>query len=278
MVGMTTELGEFLRIRRAAINPEDVGVVSYGARRVPGLRREELAQLAGVSATYYTRLEQSASHNASDGVIDALARALSLNPQEHEHLRRLAHPEPGRVPRRPKPTQARPETVAMIRSMHNPAVILDHCNDVLAWNPLGHKLIGYQTCFEHPRQTRNRPNLLKMFFLDPDGRDLYVDADQVAKDMVAFLRFSSGNNPEDPALTALVGELCRKSDEFARLWSKHLVQDCGFGVKRFQHPLVGRIDVAFEVLSLSDSTHRIGIYHAEPGTPAADGLELLARS
>lgn len=96
--------------------------------------------------------------------------------------------------------------------------------------------------------------------------------------MVAFLRFSSGNNPEDPALTALVGELCRKSDEFARLWSKHLVQDCGFGVKRFQHPLVGRIDVAFEVLSLSDSTHRIGIYHAEPGTPAADGLELLARS
>ena len=275
---MTTELGEFLRIRRAAISPEDVGLVSYGARRVPGLRREELAQLAGVSPTYYTRLEQSASHNASDGVIDALARALALNPQEHEHLRRLAHPEPARVPRRPKPTMARAETVAMIMSMSNPAVILDHCNDVLAWNPLGHKLIGSQTCYDHPMERHNRPNLLRMFFLEPGGRELYVDDAQIAKDMVAFLRFSSGNNPDDPHLTALVGDLCRKSDEFARLWAKHLVQDCGYGVKRFQHPLVGRLDVSYEVLGLSDSTHRIGIYHAEPGTPAADGLELLARS
>ncbi|AKU18609.1 helix-turn-helix transcriptional regulator [Luteipulveratus mongoliensis] len=275
---MTTELGEFLKIRRAAISPEEAGLVSYGARRVPGLRREEIAQLAGVSPTYYTRLEQSASHNASDGVIDSLARALSLNPQEHEHLRRLAHPEPGRVPRRPKPTVARPETVAMIMSMSNPAVILDHCNDVLAWNPLGHKLVGLQTSFEHPQQKHCRPNLIKMFFLEPDGHDLYVDAAQIAKDMVAFLRFSSSNNPDDPNMTALVGELCQKSDEFAKLWAKHLVQDCGFGVKRFQHPLVGRIDVAYEVLSMSDSTHRVGIYHAEPGTPAADALELLARS
>lgn len=275
---MTTELGEFLKTRRAAISPEDVGVVSYGARRVPGLRREELAHLAGVSPTYYTRLEQSASHNASDGVIDALARALALTPNEHEHLRRLARPAPSQVRRRPKPEMPRQAAVSMIMAMSTPALILDHCNDVLAWNPLGHKLIGYGTCFEHPQQKHHRPNVLKMFFLEPGGQDLYVDADQVAKDMVAFLRYSSGNNPEDAKLTALVGELSVGSNQFAKLWAKHLVQDCGYGVKRFQHPLVGRIDVSFEVMELAESTHRLAVYHAEPGTPAADGLELLSRS
>lgn len=273
----TTELGEFLRSRRATISPEDVGLVSYGARRVPGLRREELARLAGVSPTYYTRLEQSASHNASDGVLDALARALSLTPNEHEHLRRLARPEPTRARRRPKPEMPRPSAVAMVETMANPALLLDHTNDVLAWNSLAHKLIGFQTCLEHPTNPRDRPNLIRMFFLGAGGQELYVDAEQTAKDMVAFLRFSSGNHPDDPRLTALIGELCQRSDQFAQLWARHLVQDCGHGVKRFQHPLVGRIDLPYEVMALAESTHRLAIYHAQPGSPAADALELLGR-
>lgn len=275
---MTTELGEFLRTRRAAISPEDIGLVSYGARRVPGLRREELAQLAGVSPTYYTRLEQSASHNASDGVIDSLARALALTPNEHEHLRRLASPTATRARRRPKPEMPRPGALSMVMSMSNPAFILDQCNDVLAWNPLAHKLIGLGHCAEQPKDKHCRPNILRMFFLEPGGQDLYVDAKQLAKDMVAFLRFSSGNNPDDPRLTELVGELCQKSDQFATLWAKHLVQDCGFGVKRFQHPLVGRMDLPYEVMNLAESTHRLAVYHAPPGSAAADALELLARS
>lgn len=275
----TTELGEFLRTRRARIQPEDVGLQSFGARRVPGLRREELAHLAGVSPTYYTRLEQATSHNASDGVIDALARALALTADEHEHLRRLARPPaPPRAPRRPKPEVPRLTVRSMVASMTQPAVVLDHCNEVLAWNPLAHRLIGYWLPFDQPEHLHARPNVSRMFFLDPEARELYVDWCQAASDMAAFLRYSSGQHPDDARLTALVGELAQRSPEFAKLWSRHLVQDCGFGVKRFHHPEVGSLDLPFEVMALAEGTSRLAVYHAPEGSAAADALALLDRS
>lgn len=272
----TSELGEFLRTRRAAIRPEDVGLRSFGARRVPGLRREELAQLAGVSPTYYTRLEQSASHNASAGVIDALARALSLSPDEHEHLRNLA--KPVRATRRQcKPVTVRPAAKELVQSMTNPAVILDRCNDVLAWNSLAHRLFGGVHDFDQVDVLTDRPNLARMFFLEKDSAELYVDHQRIATDITAFLRYSSGRHPDDPQLTELVGELSVKSDEFACLWAQHLVQDCGYGVKRLHHPLVGRLDLNYQVTVLPDSGQRLGLYHAVVGSPAADALALLAR-
>ncbi|WP_029136484.1 helix-turn-helix transcriptional regulator [Nakamurella lactea] len=274
----TTELGEFLRTRRAAISPEDVGLVSYGARRVPGLRREEIAQLAGVSLTYYTRLEQSANHNASDGVIEALGKALALSSDELDYLRRLAKPVRRRQRKLAAPEQPRAGTISLIVSMNNPAVVIDHCNNVLAWNAVGHKLLGSPHAFDQPADLDDRPNLAVDFFLDPHGRELYVDADQIAHDMTAFLRFSSARHPDDCRLTALIGELSQHSDEFATLWAQHLVQDCGFGVKRFRHPFVGRMDLTYEVMELAESSQRMAIYHAEPGSASADALELLAHS
>jgi transcriptional regulator with XRE-family HTH domain len=276
MESMATELGEFLRIRRAAISPEDAGLVSYGARRVPGLRREELAHLAGVSPTYYTRLEQSDHHNASDGVIDALARALSLTEHEHDHLRRLAHPEP-RPARRFKAERPRPSAVALVRATSGPALIVDHRNDVLAWNEVAHRLVGGGHPFEQPDDVRNRPNFCRMFFLEPGGRDLYAEPELMTRNLVGFLRLSSGLYPDDHQLSCLVGELVQRSDAFAVSWAKHSVMDCGYGMKKFQHPLVGRVDVAYEAMLLPDSSHRMVLYHAEPGTPAADALALLAR-
>lgn len=279
MVRMTTtELGDFLRNRRARIQPEDVGLRSYGARRVPGLRREELAHLAGVSPTYYTRLEQSASHNASDGVIDALARALELTDDEHEHLRRLARPQVRKqATRRPRPEVPRASIRALVAALPQPAVVLDPSNEVLAWNPIGHRLLGYWLPFDQPEQLRDRPNIARMFFLDSESRELYVDWCQVARDMTAFLRYSSGQHPDDPRLTALVGELAQKSSEFSALWSRHLVRDCGHGVKRLHHPIVGRLDLDCEVMTLADSPNRLAIYNAPEGSPAADALALLAR-
>ncbi|WP_397428937.1 helix-turn-helix transcriptional regulator [Pseudofrankia sp. BMG5.37] len=273
---MATELGDFLRTRRAAVSPAAVGLVSYGARRVPGLRREELAHLAGVSPTYYTRLEQADHHNVSDSVLDALARVLTLTDAEHEHLRRLARPEPRPVRRR-RVERPRPAALGLVRAAPGPALLVDHRQDVLAWNALGHRLVGLGYPFEAPDDVRDRPNFARMFFLALGGRDLYAEPDQMARQMVGFLRYSSGLHPDDHELSCLVGELVQRSDQFAALWAKHQVLDCGHGVKKFQHPLVGRLDLTYEAMPLPESSHRMVLYHAEPGTPAADALALLAR-
>jgi transcriptional regulator with XRE-family HTH domain len=272
---MTTELGEFLRTRRAAISPEEAGVVSYGARRVPGLRREELAMLAGVSPTYYTRLEQSDQHNASVSVIDALARALRLSAEEHAHLRRLARPIAD--PSRPPVEQARPSARALVEASPGPAIILDHSNDVLAWNPLGHRLLAHELPEDAPDRSQARPNLARMLFLAPGGAELYVDPDGMARSMVGFLRYSSGVFPDDRKLSLLVGELAQRSAWFAGLWAEHPVSDCGYGIKNFRHPLVGRLDLSYEALAIADSSQRMVLYTAERGSASADGLELLGR-
>ena len=272
---MTTELGEFLRSRRAAISPEEAGLVSYGARRVPGLRREELAMLAGVSPTYYTRLERADHHNASDAVIDSLARALRLSAEEHDHLRRLARPV-GTVSGG-RDVEPRPAAVAMLMDYPGPALIVDHANYVLAWNDLGHRLYGHGLDFDAPYARRpHRPNLIRRFFLDPDGPELFLDPEDTGLQMVGFLRYSSGLHPDDHILSCLVGELVQRSDLFAELWAEHPVMDCGYGIKRLRHPVVGRLDLAYEAMVLPETSQRIVLYRAEPGSPSADALATLA--
>lgn len=270
-------LGEFLRSRRASVTPEDVGIVSRGQRRVPGLRREELALLAGVSVTYYTRLEQGHSTNASTSIVDALARALALDEDEHAHLRDLARPASAR-PRRPvRPDRVRVGTKSLVDAMTTvPAVVLGRSTEVLAWNRLGHALVAEHYDFGAPDLPGSRPNLTRMLFLDPHTRALYANWDEEAARAVASLRLVAGRYADDRSITDLVGELCVASDDFARLWAKHPVQSCSSGTKRLNHPEVGVLDVGFEVLHLPDAPgHRLLAYTAIAGTSAHQALALL---
>ncbi|GAA1917992.1 helix-turn-helix transcriptional regulator [Streptantibioticus ferralitis] len=272
------ELGEFLRSRRAGLRPQDVGLVPFGSRRrVPGLLREELAQLAGVSAAYYTRLEQGQSGNASDGVLDAIARALRLGEDETAHLRNLARPRPARSRRAPGTQHARAGTRQLITAMRGvPAVVLDIRFDVLAWNPLGHALLAGHLDLAAPDRPADRPNLQRLLFLDPHTRELYPRREQETRRAVSSLRLIAGGAPDDRRLAELIGELTMKSPEFAALWSRHPVRNCAFGTKEFHHPLVGEVELAFEMLSLPDSAQRLMTYSAAPGSAAEAALRLLA--
>ncbi|MBM9504064.1 helix-turn-helix transcriptional regulator [Actinacidiphila acididurans] len=271
-------LGEFLRTRRARLRPEDVGLVSYGARRrVPGLRREELARLAGVSAAYYTRLEQGQSNNASAAVLDALAHALQLSDDEHAHLRNLARPS--RTGRRPpeRPACARPGTRQLIGAMGTvPAIVLDRRSDILAWNPAGHALIAGHLDFAAPDSHCDRPNLQRLLFLDPHTRELYPRWEEEAKRAVSSLRLMAGRYSDDRRFAELIGELLLKSPEFATLWQRHPVHNCVCGTKSFHHPLVGPLDLSFESLHMPDDSGQwILMYSAEAGSPSDSALRLL---
>ncbi len=274
------ELGDFLRTRRARLTPADVGLTSYGGRRVPGLRREELAMLAGVSVTYYTRLEQGQSVNASASVIDAIGRALDLDEDERAHLHDLAKPAGRKERRVRRQVRLRPGIRALIEAMGDiPALALGPATDVLAWNPLGHALVAGHLAFDAPELAATRPNLTSMLFLDPHVRELYVDWEGEARRAVASLRLVAGRLPEDRALAELVGELAIVSPVFAGLWAKHPVHNCTSGTKRLDHPEVGRLELGFEVLHLPDDPGvRLLTYSAPAGSPARDCLELLKRS
>lgn len=274
----TAALGNFLRSRRARVTPEDAGIVSYGMRRVPGLRREELALLAGVSGTYYTRLEQGQSTNASKSVIDALARALSLTEDEHAHLHDLARPAAVKPRRSGKPDHVRVGTKTLIDAMTAiPAIVLGRSTDVLAWNRLGHALIAGHFDYAAPEKPSTRPNLTRMLFLDSHTRELYANWDEEASRAVASLRLVAGRYADDRNLPDLIGELCVASDDFARMWAKHPVHNCMSGTKRLNHPEVGGLDVGFEVLHLPDAPgHRVMTYTAVEGTTAQHSLALLA--
>ena len=196
------ELADFLRGRRARLRPEDVGLVSYGQRRVPGLRREELARLAGVSPIYYTRLEQGQSTNASPSVIEAIARALALSDDERAYLHDLARPRPAKR-RRPRADAARPGVRQLITAMRDvPALVLGRHSQVLAWNELGHLLFAGHYDRTAPDRPADRPNLTRMLFLDPHTRELYRRWDEEASRAVASLRVAAGRFADDPALTA----------------------------------------------------------------------------
>ncbi|WP_327661833.1 MULTISPECIES: MmyB family transcriptional regulator [unclassified Streptomyces] len=270
------ELSEFLRTRRARLKPEDVGLPSMGRhRRVPGLRREELAQLAGVSVAYYTRLEQGNGRNVSAEVLDAIARALRLSDTEHAHLVHLASPtrQRRRSPAPKRQQQVRPALRHLLDSLEGvPAYIGGARSDILAWNRMAAALFG-----DWGRMPRAERNWARLTFLNPDYRELFVDWDSKATDMVSFLRLYAGRNPEDPELSALVGELSVKSEEFRRLWATHDVKEKGHGVKRMRHPLVGELTLAYETLHLPDDDGQfLSVYHAEAGTASAEALRLLA--
>ena len=271
------ELGEFLQTRRARLRPEDIGLVSYGERRrVPGLRREELAQLAGVSVSYYTRLEQGQSVNASDAVLEALASALRLEEDEREYLIRMAHPRARR--RQLPPQQARPGVRQMLDAMSEvPALVLGRANDVLAWNALGHAMFAGHLPFDGPSRPAERPNMSLMLFLDEPYRDLYVDWKTKARSNVADLRKHSVAHPDDPRLTAVVGELSMKSPEFAALWAAHPVRGCDPVRRDYRHPMVGCLSLSQEAwLQTVDADQRLIVMSAEPGSPSEAALRLLS--
>lgn len=275
------ELGEFLRARRAELQPEDVGLHGYGIRRVPGLRREELAMLAGVSPTYYSRLEQGLSTNASEAVIGSIARALGLTTDERSHLFNLARPVQNPKRRAAvKPDCARAGTLRLINSFGaTPAVVIGKRSEVLGWNVLGHRLVAGHLDFGSPTRPADRPNMTRMLFLDAHTRELYANWNEEAARAVSSLRVLGGKNPEDTELAALVGELTMKSPEFGKMWSRHRVENCVAGVKQFRHPDVGEFELEFEVLTPpDDSGHRVLMYTApEHSGGAAECLALLGR-
>ncbi|GAA3162039.1 MULTISPECIES: helix-turn-helix transcriptional regulator [Streptomyces] len=268
-----TELSEFLRSRRARLRPEDVGLPAYGRRRVPGLRREELAQLARVSVAYYIRLEQGRVGNVSAAVLDAIGDALRLTGAERDHLAHLARPVPRRGRRTVRPQRVRPALQQLLDTMEAvPAYVIGRRLDIIAWNRLACALLG-----DFPALSHKERNLTWQIFLDPAARELYEDWEAKASDVVGYLRRDAGRNPDDPALASLIGELSLKSDDFRRLWAAHDVQDKGFGTKVLRHPLVGRLTLAYETLSLpADPDQQLITYHAEPGSPSAQSLRLLA--
>ncbi|GAA3391192.1 helix-turn-helix transcriptional regulator [Cryptosporangium minutisporangium] len=270
------ELGDFLRTRRAALRPDDVGLVSYGARRVAGLRREELAQLAGVSVTYYTRLEQGHAPSVSDEVLDSIAHALRLDETEWAHLRDLARPVRKRRAT-PPPDHVRPGLRHLVTAIDGvAALVMDRRTDVLAWNPLAHVLLASHRPADDPARRSTRPNLTRMLFLDPPTRQLYARWDVEAQRAVASLRLVAGRFPDDRGLAELVGELCVKSPEFARLWSRHPVTNCTSGTKLFNHPAVGDLELGFEVTAPpDDSGQRLLMYSAAPGSSSEAALRLL---
>ncbi|GAA3137319.1 helix-turn-helix domain-containing protein [Streptomyces echinatus] len=268
------ELSEFLRSRRARLKPEDVGLAAFGRhRRVPGLRREELAQLAGVSVAYYTRLEQGNGRNVSAEVLDSIARALRLTDAEHAHLTHLAKPKAHTKKPVARQQQVRPALRQLLASLDGvPAYIVGRRAEILAWNRTAAALFGDWA--ELPPAERNWARLT---FLRPDYRDLFVDWEQKAIDIVCALRMDAGRDPDDARLSALVGELSVKSEEFRRLWATHDVKEKSHGVKRMRHPLVGDLALNFESFRLTDgSDQSLVTYHAEPDSPSAESLRLLA--
>ncbi|MET8611347.1 MULTISPECIES: helix-turn-helix transcriptional regulator [Streptomyces] len=268
------ELSEFLRSRRARLKPEDVGLPDFGRhRRVPGLRREELAQLAGVSVAYYTRLEQGNGRNVSAEVLDSIARALRLTDAEHAHLTHLAKPKSHKKRPAARQQHVRPALRQLLDTMEGvPAYVVGRRSEILAWNRMAAAVFGDWE--DLPAAERNWARLV---FLRPEYRELFVDWEQKAIDIVCALRMDAGCWPDDPRLSALVGELSVKSEEFRRLWATHDVKEKSHGVKRLHHPLVGDLALNFESLRLSDGTDQsLLVYHAEPGSPSAESLRLLA--
>jgi transcriptional regulator with XRE-family HTH domain len=271
----STEIREFLRTRRARVTPEQAGIAPHpGARRVPGLRREEVAQLAGVSVDYYVRLERGRTQGVSQTVLEAVARALQLDETERAHLFDLARPTAARARRkRPlSPQRVRPALYRALDALAVPAIVQGRRMDVLAANRLGHALVTDFAARPH----RER-NAARFVFLDEAARALYTDWERVAGDCVATLRLYAGRHPDDPQLTELIGELSLHSETFRRLWADHDVVAHTTGAKRFHHPVVGDLALDYVVLAVEgDPEQTLVIYTPEPGSPSAEALAILA--
>jgi transcriptional regulator with XRE-family HTH domain len=273
------DVREFLMSRRAKVTPDDAGIVGAPNRRVPGLRRSEVAALAGVSVEYYAKLERGAIGGASASVLDSVAGALQLDDTERAHLLDLARaadgiPPSGRARRRaarsstPRPSlqwalSAITDGVAFVRDQHQ---------DLLATNALGRAF--YSPVIGDGGRT---PNLARFQFLDPAAREFYPDWDRFAEMCVAIMRAEAGRDPHDKGLQDLVGELSTRSETFRRLWGAHDVRTHGAGTKRFRHPVVGDLTLAYEELAITAEPGQVLlVYTAEPGSASAERLRLLA--
>ncbi|MGZ6705413.1 MAG: helix-turn-helix transcriptional regulator [Solirubrobacteraceae bacterium] len=269
----TNDIAEFLTSRRAKVTPEQVGLPTYGPRRVPGLRREEVASLAGVSVEYYKRLERGNVSGASESVLEALAQALQLDDAERAHLFDLARAANAIAPKRRRPVQqrVRPVVHRILESITTPAIVRNSRVDYLAANPLGRAL--YAPLFDSREQPANSA---RFTFLDPAAQDFYVDWERMAKDLVAHLRSEAGRNPHDRGLSDLIGELSVRSTEFRTWWAAHNVRYHQTGTKRLHHPIVGDLELSYEVMELSaDAGVTMSVYSAEPGSRSQQALDLL---
>jgi transcriptional regulator with XRE-family HTH domain len=268
------DISEFLASRRAKITPEQAGLPSYGARRVPGLRREEVASLAGVSVDYYRRLERGQVSGVSELVLEALAGALKLDEAERAHLFDLARAAGPVNPRRTRPVKkrVRPVVQRLLDHTQAPAIVSNVRGDLVAANALGRAL--YAPVFDSPEQPANSA---RFTFLDPAAPDFYPDWDRLASELVAALRSRAGANPYDRDLQDLVGELSTRSDAFRVRWGRHDVRFHQTGSKRLHHPLVGELTLSYETMTLdADDGLRLALYTAEAGSPSQQALDLLA--
>ncbi|MGA5298421.1 helix-turn-helix domain-containing protein [Nucisporomicrobium flavum] len=270
------EVREFLTTRRAKITPERAGLPAGGQRRVPGLRRSEVAALAGVSVEYYAKLERGSLAGVSAGVLNAIARALQLDEAERLHLTRLAQEANGSNallrPRRTKQWTIRPSLQWSLDAITSPAILVNNRQDVLAANLLGRAM--YSEMYSDPGAV---PNFGRFTFLDSAARRFYPDWDQAAEMTVANLRTAAGKDPHDKGLHDLVGELSTRSDEFRRRWGSHNVRIHGTGVKTVHHHVVGDLELAYESMDLrAEPDVTLKIFAAEPASPSAQALALLA--
>ncbi|MFI5542479.1 helix-turn-helix transcriptional regulator [Streptomyces sp. NPDC051815] len=273
-------LGTFLKSRRDRVTPDAIGLRTYGAsRRVPGLRREELAHLAGVSAGYYTRLEQGQADTASGQVLDALARVLRLDRVETVHLHNLARQSANPGLGEPPAEQPHARVLTLLDSLGEsvPAIVLGRRGDVLAWNRTGHALFAEHVPYGLPQDPRARPSMPRMFFLDPHTRALYTNWHELARVHVAYLRLTAGRYPTDARLAGLIGELAMHSDDFATMWAAGDVADCTVGSMHLRHPTVGAVSVDYQVWLQPDSPdHRVEIYTANDPA-SSDAVRVLTQ-
>jgi transcriptional regulator with XRE-family HTH domain len=262
-----SELGDYLRGRRAQVQPADAGLVSTGTRRVPGLRREEVAWLAGLSVDYYVRLEQGRERSPSASVLDALAAALRLDHDGHRHLFRLA----GLAPRLEPPMTPDRVDPALLRLMaawpDNPALVYNRAYDVLAANPLAQALFG---------DFGRGENLMLLAFGEPRAREFYVDWRDVAENAVAGFRLNYTAAPSDPRVQAVLAELLNTSADFRTLWGQHDARGKSLAAKVFQHPEVGVLELTMQTFDVRSAPgQELVVYDAEPDSPSADALKLL---
>jgi transcriptional regulator with XRE-family HTH domain len=277
-MGDTNEIREFLTSRRSQLRPAAAGLPVYGRqRRVTGLRREEVALLAGISVEYYTRLERGHARGVSEDVLQAVGRALQLDDAELAHLLDLVRTaNEARMPARRSPPArtVRPSVRRIVDALGDiPAFVRSPRTDILYANALGAALLS-----EHFRDPIRPPNSARFAFLDPRARRFYVDWETTTHDLVAALRGEAGRNPYDRALTDLIGLLSTRSEEFRVQWARHDVRFHRSGTKRMLHPLVGDLTLSYEVLDLpADPGLAIVTYSAEPGSPSESALRELAR-
>ncbi|SEG30494.1 Helix-turn-helix domain-containing protein [Nonomuraea solani] len=265
------ELADFLRSRRARITPGQAGLTADGrARRVPGLRRDEVARLAGVSTEYYTRLEQGRAGNPSPEVTEALAGALRLDPAEREHLIDLLARPARRAPISPQ--RVRPGLHLMLQTLeHVPAFILGRRTDVLAANRLARQVLTDFDALPVPHR-----NLARYYLLDPEARERVGDWERIAAETVAVLRLEAGRYPQDRRLTDLISELTLRSPEFSSWWNDHRVLRRTHGTKLYHHPLAGDLHFSYESFQPpGDTDQSLCVYNIEPGSATAQALQFL---